>query len=163
MRICYIFKLEQSYFTMLCQFLLYNKVNQLYVYIRPLPLGPSSHPTTSYPSRSLQSTELSSLHCTAGLDSSMYKNEFRTLSNLIVQLLSHVQLFVTPRTGNRQAPLSMGIPRQKYWGGQLFPSPGYVPTPRIEPASPVLAGRFFTTEPPGKPSLTPYTNKLKID
>ena len=29
---------------MLCQLLLYNKVNQLYVYIYPLPLGPPSHP-----------------------------------------------------------------------------------------------------------------------
>ena len=27
--------------------------------------------------------------------------------------------------------------------------------PRIEPMSPVLAGEFFTTEPPGKP-LLPY-------
>ena len=31
-----------------------------------------------------------------------------------------------------------------------FPFPGDLPDPRIEPASPVLAGRFFTTEPPGK-------------
>ena len=29
---------------MLCQFLLYNEVNQLYVYLYPLPLGPPSHP-----------------------------------------------------------------------------------------------------------------------
>ena len=28
-----------SCFTILCQFLLYNKVNKLYVYIYPLPLG----------------------------------------------------------------------------------------------------------------------------
>ena len=27
----------------MCYFLLYNKVNQLYVYIYPLPLEPSSH------------------------------------------------------------------------------------------------------------------------
>ena len=30
-------------FAILCQFLLYNKVNQLYVYIYPLPLEPPSH------------------------------------------------------------------------------------------------------------------------
>ena len=31
---------------MLCWFLLYNKVNQLYEYIDPLPLGPLSYPLT---------------------------------------------------------------------------------------------------------------------
>ena len=35
-----------------------------------------------------------------------------------------------------------------------FPSPGDLPNPGIEPTSPALAGRFFTTEPPGKPSNT---------
>ena len=33
-----------------------------------------------------------------------------------------------------------------------FPSPGDLPDPGIEPKSPVLAGRFFTAEPSGKPS-----------
>ena len=37
------FLLEYSCFTMLCQFLLYNKVNQLYVYIYPLFFGFPSH------------------------------------------------------------------------------------------------------------------------
>ena len=32
-----------------------------------------------------------------------------------------------------------------------FPSPGDLPNLGIEPASPALAGGFFTTEPPGKP------------
>jgi len=32
-----------------------------------------------------------------------------------------------------------------------FPSPGDLPNPEIEPMSPALAGRFFTTELPGKP------------
>ena len=31
-------------------------------------------------------------------------------------------------------------------------SPGDLPDPEIEPVSPALAGRFFTTEPPGKPN-----------
>ena len=39
-------------------------------------------------------------------------------------VLSHVQLFVTPWTVARQAPLSMGFPRQEYWSGLPFPSPG---------------------------------------
>ena len=34
---------------------------------------------------------------------------------------------------------------------QVFPSPGDLPDPEIEPTSPTLAGRFFTTKPPGKP------------
>ena len=32
-----------------------------------------------------------------------------------------------------------------------FPSPGDLPNPGTELTSPALAGRFFTTEPPGKP------------
>ena len=53
-----------------------------------------------------------------------------------------------------QAPLSMGFCRQEYWSGLPFPSPGDLPNPKIEPASPAspsLVGRFFTTEPPEKP------------
>ena len=60
--------------------------------------------------------------------------------------------FVT-QTVARQAPLSMGFPRQEYWSGLPFLSSGTLPDPGIEPmspASPALAGRFFTTEPPGK-------------
>ena len=57
--------------------------------------------------------------------------------------------FATPWTVACQASLSMGFPRQNYWSGLSFPSPGYLPNPGIE--SPALAGRFFTTEPPGKP------------
>ena len=44
----------------------------------------------------------------------------------------------------------MGSPRQEYWSGLPFPSPGDLPDPVTEPTSPALAGRFFTTEPPGK-------------
>ena len=32
-----------------------------------------------------------------------------------------------------------------------FPVPGDLPDPGVDPASPALAGEFFTTEPPGKP------------
>ena len=64
---------------------------------------------------------------------------------------SRVQLSVTPRTVAHQAPLSLGFPRQDYWIGLPFPSWGDLPHPGIEPASPTLAGGFFTPEPPGKP------------
>ena len=47
-----------------------------------------------------------------------------------------------------QAPLSMEFSRQEYWSGLPFLTPGDLPDPRIEPASPMspaLAGSFFTT------------------
>ena len=47
--------------------------------------------------------------------------------------LSHVQLSVTLRTIAHQASLSMGFSRQEYWNGLLFPSPGDLPNPGIEP------------------------------
>ena len=37
--------------------------------------------------------------------------------------------------------------------GWPFPSPEDLSNPGIEPTSPVLAGGFFTTEPPGKCSI----------
>ena len=81
---------------------------------------------------------------------------------------------------SRQAPLSMGSPRQEYWTGLSFPPPGsgrclgggndnpvqysclgchFLPqgiflTQGIEhtsSTSPALASRFFTTESPGSP------------
>ena len=42
------------------------------------------------------------------------------------------------------------FPRQEYWSGFLFPSPRDHPDARIVPASPELAGEFFTTKPPEK-------------
>ena len=59
--------------------------------------------------------------------------------------------FTTPWSVARQAPLSTGFLRQDYWSGLPFPSPGDLPDPGIKPGSPALAGRFFTTELPGKP------------
>ena len=67
---------------------------------------------------------------------------------LHAQSLSHVRLFATPGTVARQAPLSMGISRQEYWGGLPCPPPGDLPDPGIKltsPKSPVLADMFFTT------------------
>ena len=46
----------------------------------------------------------------------------------------------------------MRFPRQEYWTGLLFPSPGDLPDPGIEPVLPTLAGEVFTTELPGKTS-----------
>ena len=60
-------------------------------------------------------------------------------------------LFVIPWTVARQAPLSMGFSGQEYWSGLPFPFPGDLLHLGIElasPATPALAGGFFTTEPP---------------
>ena len=87
--------------------------------------------------------------------------ESRSLS-----VLSRVWLSVSPWTVARPAPLSMRFPRQEYWSALPFPPPpGNHPNPGIEPkspASPTLAGRFFTTLPPGKhcdehPGFTEYS------
>ena len=48
-------------------------------------------------------------------------------------LLSRVRLFATPWTVACQAPLSVGFPRQEYWSGLPFPSPGDLPDPGIKP------------------------------
>ena len=58
--------------------------------------------------------------------------------------LNCVQLFVAPWAVAQQAPLSMEFPRQGYWNGLPFPSPGDLPDRGIKPLSPALAGRFFT-------------------
>ena len=48
-----------------------------------------------------------------------------------------------------QAPLFIGFPRQNIGVGCHFLLQGDLSDSRIKPASPALADRFFTTEPPG--------------
>ena len=64
------------------------------------------------------------------------------------KVLSHVWLFATPWTVAHQAPLCMGFPRQEYWSGLSFPSPGHLPDPGVKSGSlgyVALASRFFLT------------------
>ena len=64
--------------------------------------------------------------------------------------------FAIPWTVACQAPLSMGFPRQEYRSGLPFSTSGNLPDQGIKPefpGPPALAGRFFTTEPSGKPHL----------
>ena len=92
-----------------------------------------------------------------------------------------VMSFATPWTVAHQAPLSMEFTRQEHRGVLPFPSPGDLPNPGMElrsstlqalsglpflppedlldpgtepasPGAPALAGGFFTTETPGKPT-----------
>ena len=48
---------------------------------------------------------------------------------------------MTPWTAARQAPLSMGFPRQEDWTGLPFPSPGIFPTQGLNPC--LLFGRWI--------------------
>ena len=57
----------------------------------------------------------------------------------------------TPWTVACQAPLSMRFSRQEYWSELLFPSPGGLLDPGIEPRSPALQADSFPTELQGKP------------
>ena len=79
----------------------------------------------------------------------------------MLRCFSRVWLFETPWTiarqapltlwdpmdHSRQAPLSMGFPRQEYWSGLPFPSPEDLPEPGIKPTSHVscIARGFFTS------------------
>ena len=70
-----------------------------------------------------------------------------------------------PRAVAPQGSSVYGISRQEHWTGLPLPPPGDLPHPGIESVSPALAGRFFTTEPPGKPIsyshlCNTHTNKL---
>ena len=68
------------------------------------------------------------------------------------KVLSRVQLFATLWTVAHQAPLSMGFPKQEYWSGLPFPSPGDLPNLKIKLTSLeslALEDGFFTIEPPG--------------
>ena len=65
-----------------------------------------------------------------------------------------VQHFVTLWTVAHQAPLSMGFSKQEYWVRCRLPTPRDLPDPGTELMSLVcsaLAGRLFTTVPPGEP------------
>ena len=61
---------------------------------------------------------------------------------------SAVPDFWRPWTIAQQAPLSMRFPKQIYYSGQPFPSPGHLPNPGIKPGSPTLQANSS----PGKPN-----------
>ena len=45
----------------------------------------------------------------------------------------------------------MGFPRQEYWSGLPFLTPGDLPDPGIEPRSLALQADLLPSEPPEKP------------
>ena len=55
--------------------------------------------------------------------------------------------FATSWTVARQAPLSMGFPRQEYLSGYHFLHQTHLPNTKLKTTSPVVAGELFTAEP----------------
>ena len=75
---------------------------------------------------------------------------FLGLCMLSVSIKSYSE---TLSTVTNQIPLSVDFSRQEYWNTLPLLPPRDLPNPEIKPAflaSPVLAGRFFTTVLPGK-------------
>ena len=92
----------------------------------------------------------------------IYCKELCVCAVFVLSCFSCVWLFATPWTVACQAPLSVGFSWQEYWSGLAFPPPGHLThltlghltRPRdLTHSSCVscIAGRFFTTKPPGKP------------
>ena len=77
--------------------------------------------------------------------------------------LSRVRLFVTPWTVAYQVPQSMGFSRQEYWSGLPFPSPGDLPDPVIDTASPTLKADALPSELPEKPMAIMRTIPNRYD
>ena len=75
-------------------------------------------------------------------------NGCKAICTCVLRRFSHVRLFVTPLTVDRQALLSIEFSRQEYWSGLPCPPPEDLPNPGIRPASlmsPALTDRFLTT------------------
>ena len=82
--------------------------------------------------------------CLQNVSTGLLRNARNTgLRCVHAQSLSHVRLFVTLWTVACQAPLPKGFFRQEYWSGLPLPSPGGLPSPGTERASPAFAGGFF--------------------
>ena len=79
----------------------------------------------------------------------------------MAQLFNCARFFGNSWTSVCQALLSMEFSRQEYWWKTChFLLQGKLPDPGIKPASPALAGGFFTTEPPLSHCLLPQYRKV---
>ena len=75
----------------------------------------------------------------------------------VVELLSRVRFSATPRTVAHEAPLSTGFPRQEYWSGAPFPSPGDLPHPGMDPVCPALQADSLLLSCPGAQRIFIYS------
>ena len=83
----------------------------------------------------------------------------------MLSCFSHCMTLCDPMACSPPGFFAHGSSRQEYWSGLPFLPPGALPDPGIKPMSlrsPALAGRFFTPEPPGKPTsaLNPIASTL---
>jgi len=72
-------------------------------------------------------------------------------------LLSEVKVAQSCLSSTPWTTHSTEFSRPAYWSGLLFPSPGDLPNPGIEPRSPSLQVDSLPAEPQGKP--TPFRTK----
>ena len=87
---------------------------------------------------------------------------FILLFAAVVQSLKSCPTLLHALDYSSRVPLSMGFPRQDYWSGLPFPSPGDFPDPRIEPTSPAWQTIYSTTEPLGKPACPSIARFLHV-
>ena len=118
--------------------------------IRPSPLyWASLSRTTSFTSafkwlvKHIQTLPISGHCCGSGSGEWGGRRTIPRQVKVKMLVAQSVQLFVTPWTVVRQAPLSMESSRQEYWSGVPFPSPGELSDPGIEPRPPALQADFF--------------------
>ena len=146
---------------MLCWFLLYNEVNQPYVYIHPLPLEPPSPPDPCHLVTECQAG-LPVLYSSFAL-AVVYVYWWRYVNPTVSIRLTpptHVHMSVLcvcvcaqscptllqPQwTVAHQTSLSMGFSMQEHWSWLPFSTSGDLPDPGIEPGSPTLQADSFTT------------------
>ena len=89
-----------------------------------------------------------------GLCACTHTTHTHTHTHTHAQLLSRVQLFASPWTVARQAPLSMGILQARILDWVAMPSSRGSFQPGIEPRAPALQADSLQSEPPGKPKKT---------
>ena len=68
--------------------------------------------------------------------------------------------FTTPWTVAQQAPLSMRFPREEYWSGLPFPSPGDLPNPGTETTSPAWQADSLPLSHLGSPWMSVFSLKF---
>ena len=69
------------------------------------------------------------------LENPMDRGAWQSTVHGVARVGHNLAIKPSPWTVAHQAPLSMGFPRQEYWSGLPFPSPGDIPHPRMELAS----------------------------
>ena len=105
---------------------------------------------------SFKSTQSASRVCTCNLSAPGFSLRPIVYSDftVVVALVAKLHLTLSQPHGLVALPgSSVRFPRQEDWSGLPFPPLGNLHDSGIEPMTPGLTGKFFTTDPPGKPNL----------